>query len=214
LAPVPDLIVREKSILLIASGIFHPPLFAVRRLRVLINTCAQRVRMIPNLEAMADLDLNDVGAIVLYFHRREISERALNTFEDFVREGGGVLAIHSATASFKQSSRYFEILGGRFVGHGKVAPFDVKPVTGPNEPFSGIGGFQIRDEIYLHDIEPDICVHFETSYQGAPVPVVWTYHYGAGRVCYAMLGHGSGALKNPTYQEILTRGLGWVTNGY
>ena len=40
-------------------------------------------------------------------------------FDGFVRAGGGVLAIHSATASFKGSPAYFEVLGGRFVGQGK-----------------------------------------------------------------------------------------------
>jgi len=167
--------------------------------------------MIPSIEDLPRLDLADVSAIVLYFHRKTISEQALKALDFFVTQGGGVLAVHSASASFKQNPGYFKILGGRFTGHGRVTPFEVRPVLSPNEPFAGIGSFNIRDEIYLHEVQPDISVHFETSYQGTSVPVVWTYRYGAGRICYAMPGHGVGGIKNPIYQEILARGLGWVS---
>lgn len=201
----------EKTILLIATGILHPPILAVRRLASIVKAQAKHAWMVPSVESLPRIDLAGVAALVLYFHRKTISEAALDALDNFVSSGGGVLAVHSASASFKQCSRYFKILGGRFVGHGRVASFEARPVAGSSKPFTGMDGFRIRDEVYLHETEPGIRVHFETTYQGGHLPVVWTYRYGAGRVCYAMPGHGSGAFKNPGYQKILTRGLGWVT---
>jgi type 1 glutamine amidotransferase len=117
--------------------------------------------------------------------------------------------VHSATASFKETLPYFEILGGRFIGHGPVESFAVRPV-GKSQVFVGIPGFTVKDELYLHECQPGISIHFETAYQGVQAPIVWTYPYGQGRVCYAVPGHRAGTMFNPVYQKILRRGLEWV----
>ena len=203
----------KKSVLLIASGLAHPPFLAVWRLRALVRACFPHVLSVHSLEALAGLDLSKISALVLYFHHQTISEAALQAFERFVSCGGGVLALHSATASFKSCPRYTQILGGRFTGHGAIAPFQVYPVEGENAPFEGLGGFAVQDELYLHDLQPGIRVHFEARLEGRLIPVVWTYQYGAGRVCYAVPGHTAGSLKNPAYRAILRCGLEWVATG-
>ncbi|HSF81937.1 MAG TPA: ThuA domain-containing protein [Anaerolineales bacterium] len=201
----------KKNILLVASGLVHPTLIAIRRLRSLLEAHFPPLLSVASLEALIDLDLSVVSVLVMYFHHKTISGEALQVFERFVSRGGGVLAIHGATASYKSCKKYFEILGGRFLQHGKVAPVRVTPIEGPNAPFEGLGGFTIRDELYQHEVQPGIRVHFEALEAGQAVPVIWTYHYGAGRVCYAMPGHTAGALMHPVYQEILLRSLGWVS---
>lgn len=65
------------------------------------------------------------AALVLYFHHKTLSPAALTRLEAYARQGGGILALHSATASFKDCLPYFDILGGRFIGHGKVEPFEM-----------------------------------------------------------------------------------------
>ncbi len=123
-------------------------------------------------------------------------------------EGGGILAIHSATASFKEANRFFEILGGRFVGHGAVEKIEVKRVK--DEIFD-VGDFVIKDELYIHELQPGIDVHFTAKHEGKDIPVVWTYRYGKGKVCYAVPGHTTTSMKHPSVQGILRRGLKWVT---
>jgi hypothetical protein len=108
------------------------------------------------------------------FHHKTISPFALSCLDEFVRRGGGVLAIHSATASFKQEPRYFEILGGRFRMHGAVEIFTVYQTRTADEVFGALAPFQIRDELYIHELEPEITIHFETMHEGQSVPVVWT----------------------------------------
>ncbi len=164
-------------------------------------------RHVPSLERLP-ADLDKYSALVLYYHHKTISDAALSRLEEFTAGGGGILAVHSATASFKDSPRYVEILGGRFTGHGPVESFEVRSRS--YTIFRGIEPFTIRDELYLHELQPGIDVHFTAVHGSSETPVVWTHLYKSGRVCYVEPGHITGSLKHPAVQEILRRGLSWV----
>ena len=145
---------------------------------------------------------------VLHYHHKTISNAALEKLDQFVKNGGGILAIHAATASFKETLPYFAILGGRFIGHGPVAEFEIHRVR--DDIFTGIDHFVVKDELYLHELQPEIEVHFTAQLEGKEVPVVWTHCCGKGKICYAVPGHTTRSMRNRTYQEILQRGLLWV----
>ena len=118
----------DNRILLASSGFFHPSWLARQRLKRNLQTLPGYVfQQVASLQVLPQLDIFSFRAIVLYFHHKAISPSALACLDEFVRRGGGVLAIHSATASFKQEPRYFEILGGRFRVHGAVQTFKVSP---------------------------------------------------------------------------------------
>jgi type 1 glutamine amidotransferase len=156
-------------------------------------------------------DLSGFFALVVYIHHKIISDGALKTFDAFVSNGGGILGVHTATASFKQQRHYFEILGGRFTGHGPVETFEVRPVSESNI-FAGIPAFTVKDELYIHEFQPGNDVHFTANHEGQDVPAVWTRQYGKGRVCYTVPGHTTASMRNKTYQKVLQRGLTWVCN--
>jgi len=199
-----------KKVLLITNGIFHPPLLGCLNLRKSISRLVDY--QFHNLSSMERLpeNLNDYSVMVIYFHHNKISDLALNKFDDFVVNGGGVLAIHSATASFKKTDRFTDILGGKFIGHGPVETFVVTPVAPESHIFHGIPEFQVSDELYIHDLQPDIETHFTALHDEVQVPMVWTRNHGSGRVCYTCPGHKSAVFKNPEYQQVLIRGLKWV----
>jgi type 1 glutamine amidotransferase len=194
-----------KKVLLVTDGIFHPPFLARKALyKTLANSPLpmgegpgvrdgfefQHIRSMEKLPS----NLKDFSAIVIYLHHKKISERAVAGLDDFVSNGGGILGIHSATAAFKEQLHYFEILGGRFIGHGPVAPFAVKPIP-ESEIFAGIPAFTVKDELYIHELQPGITPHFTATHEGQEIPVVWTYHYGQGRVCYAVPGHRTETMR-------------------
>jgi type 1 glutamine amidotransferase len=197
-----------KKVLIVSDGLFHPPRRGRRTLqRVLRCLEGYAFEAIRSLED-SPAELAGYATLVLYYHHKAISAPALARLEGFVREGGGVLALHAATASFKGTQPYFAILGGRFTGHGNVEEFALRKVN--DDVFAGIGDFTVRDELYLHELQPGIQVHFTAGFEGRQVPAVWTYRYGKGRVCYAVPGHTAGTLDNPTYQALLQRALEWV----
>lgn len=197
-----------KKVLRVTDGIFHPTWlgrFALHNaLKELSGFSFVHVSSLEKLPA----DLESFSAFVLHYHHKTISDSALGRLEQFVKNGGGILAIHAATASFKESLPYFEILGGRFIGHGAVEPFEVKRIR--DDVFGGIDDFVVKDELYIHELQPGIEVHFTAKHEGQDVPVVWTYRYGKGKICYAVPGHTTESMKNKTYQEVLKRGLEWV----
>jgi len=199
-----------KQVLLITDGFIHPPYLG----RIALHKILKSIDGIAfdhtrSLEKRAR-DFENFSALVVYIHQVEISEKALDALNSFVSNGGGVLAIHSATASFKDTPRFTDILGGRFIGHGPVKPFIITPVSPENEIFDGIPEFRVTDELYLHDQQPDIEIHFTALHEGERIPMVWTRNHGNGRICYTCPGHRAVAFRIPEYQEVLIRGLKWV----
>lgn len=205
--------------MLVSEGLVHPSLparfFLQRALMTLPSYRFQRASL---LEALLHLAMDPFRAIVLYLHHETISADALECLEDFVRGGGGLLAVHSASASFREEERYFDILGGRFVEHGPIEPFEVRPAApGPATPqesvFGDIPAFSVKDELYRHEYDPGNQIHFYTPVEEECEPVVWTRRYSQGRVCYCALGHTMSSMRHPQVWQILQRGLAWVAQG-
>jgi uncharacterized protein len=205
---------NSTEILLVSDGFFHPSWAARRVVRgALTAVHGTRFRDARSLNALPGLDVSRFDALVLYYHHKQITTDALALFAQFVQDGGGVLAVHSATASFKQQRRYFEVLGGRFTGHGPVEPIIVTPVQAADPIFDGAAPFTIKDELYLHELWPDLQVHFTALHKGKPQPLVWTRTVGNGRVCYVGPGHRAATMRQPEVQTILQKGLKWVLEG-
>jgi len=202
-----------KNVLMITDGRVHPPLMGRFWLRyALAGMQGYNFARVSSMEEILKVDLSGFDGMVLYFHHDEVSEQALNTFDKFVAGGGGVLAIHSATASFKENDRFTDILGGKFSGHGPVESFSVMPVKPKDEIFGGIPEFRVTDELYLHNLQSDIKTHFNALHEGKLIPVIWTRIHGKGRVCYACPGHRAASMRVTAYQQVLTRSLEWVCN--
>jgi type 1 glutamine amidotransferase len=199
----------ETSVLLVSAGIVHPSLPARFLLqRALAAMPGYRFRRVASLEALPSQP--SFQAIVLYVHHETISPSALEELDSFLRQGGGLLAVHAASASFMEEPRYFELLGGRFVEHGPVESFEVQPAEPQSTIFPGIPPFMVIDELYRHQYDPGNLVHLTTTVGSEREPVVWTRNHGSGRVCYCSLGHTLDAMRRPEVWQILQRGLAWV----
>ena len=208
-----------KNLLLISSGLFHPSWLGRLALRrwlesALAGSGWNGIVRRPSPESLPAL-VNQVefAAIVLYVHQKAISSQALDALDSFISRGGGLLALHSAAASYKANHQYRAILGGRFTGHAPMSWLDVEPAAGDNAPFDGLPAFRIRDELYIHELQPDVRIHFWVENRGRQEPLVWTRRHGAGRVCYLCPGHTASSLTHPAVQAVLQRGLDWVSAG-
>lgn len=212
-------------ILLVDSGLFHPSLLARSRLLGLLEeTKCEQIHRVAALSALPR-DLSAWNVIVLYFHAASAPEAAVARLESFVRAGGGILAIHAATASFKKQTAFGKLLGGYFAGHDAVGEYLLEPASS-DSPFAGLPALRVRDEMYFHEIVADIEIAFTARHwsphgQAAgqrgrqpgvnpPIPAVWTRRVGAGRVCYACPGHRAATLDNADYRRVLLRGLYWA----
>jgi len=202
-------------VLLVLDGWVHPPYRGRLELKqTLADLSGFSFDEASSLPQAVQAGLSDYAAAVLYYHhpKAALTAAEVDAFRTFVHGGGGVLAVHSATASYKPSLGYFEVLGGRFVGHGPVETIDIRPARAHDPIFEGIPAFTVRDELYLHELQPDIDVHFEADHQGKTVPVVWTRTVGKGRVCYTCPGHRAASMQHESVREVLRRGLKWVSD--
>ncbi len=207
----------SKEILLVSAGTAHPNLAARRVLRRTLTVLPEfKFTRIRHLDMLPMLDLEAYAGMVLYYHAEDLHPDALQAFRDYVAGGGGVLAVHSASASFKKIDEYYEVLGGRFVNHGAVENFKLVPGSLMDDIFGRGERFTIYDELYRHEYDSDNAVHYYVEVEtGAgeleKEPFVWTRDFGQGRVCYCAFGHTVKALRQPGVQAILQRGLRWVS---
>lgn len=199
----------KKHILLISAGMFHPSMFARKRLFEIVSGECSVVQS-PSIEGACILKRGMFDAAVIYLHRQKISDEALSAIESFAAHGGGLLGIHSATASFKQSRGWFNLMGGRFISHEEIIPFT--SISKGSEIFTP-GSFTVKDELYIHETKPGISVCYTTETAGKSVPVVWTQIYGNGRVCYIEPGHVAASLEVPEVVTVIKEGLSWVCGG-
>ena len=130
---------------------------------------------------------------------------------DFVRSGGALAGIHSATDSFKKSDAYWELIGGRFSGHGG-GKFMVR-IEDKNHPITkGLQDFEITDETYRHKYHEKAKRHdlIRMDRGKEQQSMAWVRDYGKGRVFYTSLGHGREAWTNPHFQRLAVRGIYWA----
>ena len=195
----------------VSSGIFHPSLIAQWNLRVFLQKQhGYKVLYFDSIQKLASSRM-DFIAVVLFYHKKWIDDQQLNWLANYLKQGGGILALHSASASFKKSDLYYELLGGRFIRHGPVQNFLVKKYPAQYEVFRPISDFYIVDELYIHEHNEGNQIHYFTEFQEVQVPVVWTREYGKGRLCYISFGHRADAFQKEPVQEILMDGLAWIS---
>lgn len=204
----------ETPVLLVSDGLVHPSLpgrFLLRR--ALMALPGYQFQRVSSLEALPRLPPGAFRAIVLYVHHTTLSPAALEALEGFLHAGGGLLAVHSASASFREEPRYMHILGGQFVDHGPVEEFVVQPALPQDEVFGPMTSFTVRDELYRHEYDAANRIHFHTTVGGEREPVIWTRRQGNGRVCYCALGHTLSVMRHRHVLQILQRGLVWAARG-
>jgi hypothetical protein len=201
----------EKPVLLVSAGVVHPTLSARRRFHTIVHQDALvSATVTSRVENLTLLDGGGFEGVILYFHRRQITDGALGALDRFVSGGGGLLAVHGASASFKKTPRYFDILGGRFVSHGPVGSYTVRRTAAAFSAFGVMEPLAVTDELYIHEYGKDVTVHFSTDTDRGPEPVVWTRRHGKGRVCYVSLGHVAAVMNDRAVRRIMADGLLWT----
>jgi type 1 glutamine amidotransferase len=169
-----------------------------------------------HMTKLADLKRADYDVLLFYttgYKLNEVQERAI---EKFVEDGGGLVALHGASASFGNSQVWFRLVGAKFAGHYKgthklnVVLTDKHPITAGVEPFS------IIDEEYNHNfakVDRKVLAQFKERPEGSKGKnndIMWTREVGKGRVVYNALGHGKDAWENSAWQKLTVQSLLWA----
>jgi len=138
-----------------------------------------------------------------------------------VMAGVGLAGWHGGMCdAFRGNTSYQFMTGGQWVAHpGGCVEYDVN-ITDHQHPITrGIPDFKMNSEQYYMHTDPGNKVLATTTFhkgyeapwvEGTVMPVVWTRHWGVGRVFYSSLGHCAKDMAVPESLEIIRRGMLWA----
>lgn len=139
--------------------------------------------------------------------------------QQFVRGGGGIVAVHAAADSHYHWPWYARLIGGRFERHPNGTPKGRVTVVAPTDP--AVQGLprtiERTDEwYYFGDYDPvsKVLVTLDPASIGEPDtnpnPVAWTREINQGRIFYTAMGHTTESYSEPFFLQHVAQGLDWV----
>lgn len=141
-----------------------------------------------------------------------VTEVMPRDFEAYIKNGGGMVVVHSGLAySEGGEPAYNALVGSAFVTHPPRCTVDVH-VEKPEHPVAdGISDFTIRDEHYELKMLCDDADIFMTSSseKGGTQPAGYTREMGDGRLCALSPGHTLDVWENASFIRLLTNAMEW-----
>ena len=156
---------------------------------------------------------------------RIFSKAQQKAFQNFIRQGGGFVAIHCAgaicneTGDFQQW--YEDLVGARMVAHPKTQSARLvvenqKHISTKHLPQEWL----VEDEWHTFETNPRERVNVlisldETSYDGSPKmggdhPNTWYKHFDGGRSFFTSLGHTETIYADDKFQKLVEGGIEWA----
>jgi type 1 glutamine amidotransferase len=150
--------------------------------------------------------MNDTGP-------ERLTDAQVDGLVKWVRGGGALLAVHSATVVGSTNPAYEALLGGAFISHPPQFAFTVYPLAhAERHPITaGIEAFTVHDEFYMERCDPSVRIHMVALDRGVAYPMVWTRTDNAGRVAHIAMGHSELVWSLPPYQRLILQAARWVT---
>ena len=138
-----------------------------------------------------------------------VTEVGPKEFEDYIRAGGGYIAVHAGTIGRKDTP-YGNLVGCTFIGHPPRCGVDVK-ITSSHPIVEGVGDFRIRDEHYQITLEADDATElFRTvSETGGEQVAGYVREFGRGRFVALTPGHCVDVFYNENFKQILLNSMSW-----
>lgn len=159
--------------------------------------------------------LDAYQTVLFYTDVGELTSEQEKGLLSYISSGGGFFGLHTAAASFSKSEGYHGMLNGFFNGHSPYMNFTVNVSDADHPITQGLDDYEVKDELYYLKHNPDTSHHLMHAYDSTKDEThVMAFHHthGEGRVFYYALGHDMVVLENPSFQEVIRRGVLWVGN--
>ena len=176
----------------------------------IIRGAGMNVTLTEDVSAVSHLAGGDFDCCMLYTQGDTFTPAQVESLTQWVRGGGALVGIHTATATNKTDDHYARLIGSRFIGHGPVFDFDVT-VSDPTHPMAHrVQNYHVTDELYLLKPFDDFRVFLTAYYNGKPQPLGYTKSEGKGRVVYLANGHDPRSLTHSTVKQLVVRAVRWA----
>ena len=204
--------VRRLEVLFLGDNGHHVPLERYRVLKQALGPQGFNISYIEALDKVTREKLDSYDALIVYANheKAKVPEAIL----PWVKDGGALVALHSACGNFHPSKDWFDLVGGRFKSH-EGMEFSPKTVDHEHPVTKDLPVLTCWDETYQHmDLTGDrhLLQVREPMNKGetSPEPWTWTRDEGQGRVFYTASGHDLRCWSLPAYQILVRRGILWA----
>ena len=148
-----------------------------------------------------------------------ITEEQGMAIKEFVIAGNGFYALHNCSNISLSSKPYREVMGGAYISHPPLRPFQVHATENKHPITEGMTPFMVNDEQHyvIYDKDPKYVILEAENVDGLKFEDLgaksisgWAYDFGKGRVVFTAVGHTIHAMWNPQYIEIQKRSVRWL----
>lgn len=196
----------------------HQPEVFTDRLAAELRVHGFETELSGSLEPLADEEaLRGFDLIVPNWTMGQLTPEQSRGLQTAVSQGVGLGGIHGGMGdAFRGDLGYEWMVGGHFVGHPHVGPYEVRVTDAAHAITAGLPtAFAYSSEQYYLMVDPGIHVLADSVYehagQSVVMPVAWTKAWGEGRVFYSALGHKPEEFDlYPASLELAVRGLRWA----
>ena len=204
---------------------YHPPAYIPPSLEPVLQKIGMPARFIYDVTKLSARNLQGIRLLIILrdgmiwpepggeavFWLTEEQEKAI---AEFVKNGGGFLALHNATALKRlddKRSIYLDVLGSSYNGHGPGdEEFDVRVVKSDHPITSGVNDYFAIDERHTPIIHADDITLLLEAVSGDETSVNgYVRTYGKGRICHLANGHNLEVLTNPEMQKLMANAALW-----
>jgi predicted dehydrogenase/type 1 glutamine amidotransferase len=204
---------KMKKILLLING-QSPPYssFAVMFKQVAETSGQFTVEVTQDRQCL--VDPSGFDAVALYILGGSFTPEQEKGLKSYVNGGGGLLAVHASNAMLGQYNDYMEVIGSEFTGHDPLAPFDVTTEGGFDDILPRLTNrFRVVDECFKIKPRTDQPLRYFQygTWRLERLPLGYVRDYGKGKVLYTALGHDENTFGLPAFQDLMIKGLRYVT---
>jgi predicted dehydrogenase/type 1 glutamine amidotransferase len=203
----------KKKVLLITGGKYHPWDGCSAICKSFLDTTGRySVTITKDRNDLKARSLKRFDAVAVYTDSGKLEAAQQDGLVDFVKKGGRLLGLHSATASWQKNAKYIDMIGSSFATHGPILDFPVNIVDNDHVITNRMVDFRVMDEFYiLEKYDPSqVEVLATAQWKGKTHPMAYTKEYGEGKIFYTALGHDERVFNHPEYQKLVIRGLDWT----
>lgn len=202
---------RRLEILFLGDDRGHKPIERYRVLKQALGPQGFNLTFVEDLGKITRPNLELYDALIVYANHE--SDKVPEAILPWVKDGGALVALHSACGNFHPSKEWFDLVGGRFQSHeGHV--FSPKTIDANHPITRDLPELKCWDETYIHrDLVQDkhllqVREPMNKDEKEAQ-PWTWTRNEGKGRVFYTASGHDLRCWNEKPYQELVKRGILW-----
>lgn len=211
-----------KNVLILLGGLWHDFDGFASAMQALLMPHGFQVEATYDLDRLSNLEEHHYDVVISYTclspHREgyndispeKLTNAQIDGLTGWVRNGGALLAVHSATVMGESDPALGELIGGVFVSHPPPFAFTVYPIFEEHPITTGIEAFAVHDEFYMEMHTPDVQIHMVAFDRGVAYPMAWSKTEGQGRVAHIAPGHFREIWKFKPYQQLLLQTIDWL----